>query len=461
MDAITRALAVPAASDIADFFENGSVALHLVGPDGAILHANRAELDLLGYSAEEYIGKHIAEFHSDPNVIQDILARLSRGEKLDKYPAQLRTKSGAVRHVVISSSVHFQDGEFLNTRCFTVDVTDLKLAQDKVKESEQQLRQVLDALPAAVYMTDAQGVITYYNPAAVQMAGRTPEVGEEWCVTWKLFTPDGRYLPPEECPMAIALKENRPIRGVEAVAERPDGTRTPFVPFPTPIRDSSGNLIGAINMLVDLTERKQSESRQLMLLNELNHRVKNNLQMLQSLLRTAGRETVSDEAKRVLSDASQRVSAIAAAQRVLYNPDSPSTFEADEFLSAVCVSAQQSFDKNVKIEVAPVKGKLLNDVSLPLALILNELLTNAVKHGLRGKPGIIKVSLRETGDHLQLTVTDEGSGFQVNDNQARRSSGIGLIRGLARQIDGTFSVTFEQGTQCGVTFPKTRAFSHK
>jgi two-component sensor histidine kinase len=125
------------------------------------------------------------------------------------------------------------------------------------------------------------------------------------------------------------------------------------------------------------------------------------------------------------------------------------------------VSAQQSFDKNVKIEVAPVKGKLLNDVSLPLALILNELLTNAVKHGLRGKPGIIKVSLRETGDHLQLTVTDEGSGFQVNDNQARRSSGIGLIRGLARQIDGTFSVTFEQGTQCCVTFPKTRAFSHK
>jgi PAS domain S-box-containing protein len=467
MDAITQAgpsptpLRFPAASDIEDFFENGTVALHLVGREGTILHANKAELDLLGYSAEEYIGRHIAEFHADANAIDDILARLSRGEKLDKYPAQLRTKSGVIKHVVISSSVQFKDGEFLNTRCFTVDVTELKLAQDKVNESERQLRQVLDSLPAAVYTTDAQGVITYYNPAAVQMAGRVPEVGkDEWCVTWKLFTPDGKHLPHGECPMAVALKENRPIRGVEAVAERPDGIRTPFVPFPTPIRDSSGNLVGAVNMLVDLTERKQSESRQIMLLNELNHRIKNNLQMLYSLLRTAGRETDSDEAKRVLSDASQRVSAIAAAQRVLYNPDSPSTFQADEFLSAVCVSAQQSFEKNVKIEITPVRGKLQNDISLPLALILNELLTNAVKHGLRSKPGTIKVSLNETRDDLQLNVADGGSGFQVNDGQARLSSGLGLIRALVRQIGGTFSVACESGTKCCVTFPKSRALSH-
>jgi PAS domain S-box-containing protein len=336
----------------------------------------------------------------------------------------------------------------------------LKLAQDRIDESERQLRQVLDSLPAAVYTTDAHGTITYYNPAAVQMAGRAPVIGkDEWCVTWKLFTPDGKRLPHDECPMAVALKDNRPIRGVEAVAERPDGTRVPFVPFPTPIRDSSGQLVGAVNMLVDLTERRQSESRQVMLLNELNHRIKNNLQMLHSLLRTAGRETDSEEAKRVLADASQRVFAIAAAQRVLYNPDSPSTFEADEFLSAVCESAQQSFDAGVKIEIAPVRGKLKNDISLPLALILNELLTNAVKHGLKGKPGVINVSLRETGDDLQLTVTDCGSGFNVNDAQARRSSGIGLIRAFATQIGGTFSVTCTSGTQCCVTFPKTRAIS--
>lgn len=114
------------------------------------------------------------------------------------------------------------------------------------------------AIPAAIYTTDADGKITYFNQLAVDFAGRTPVLGsDEWCVTWKLYKPDGTPLPHEQCPMAIALKEGRPIRGVEAVAERPDGTRVPFVPFPTPLRDSSGKIVGAINMLVDLSERKQ------------------------------------------------------------------------------------------------------------------------------------------------------------------------------------------------------------
>jgi PAS domain S-box-containing protein len=157
-----------------DFFENGAVALHLVGADGTILKANKAELDLLGYSAHEYIGQHIARFHDDQEAIADILARLTRGEKVDKHPARLRAKDGSLKYVEVTSSVQFQDGKFINTRCFTVDVTEVKLAQDKIKQSEVQLRQILDALPAAVYTTDAKGVITYYNPAAVQMAGRTP-----------------------------------------------------------------------------------------------------------------------------------------------------------------------------------------------------------------------------------------------------------------------------------------------
>lgn len=441
--------------DLDDFFENGAIALHLVGQDGTILKANNAELELLGYSAEEYVGQHIAKFHDDQQTIQDILARLTRGEKLDKYPARLRAKDGSIKHVLVTSSVQFRDGKFINTRCFTVDVTELKLAQDKLKESEQQFRQLLDALPAAVYTTDAKGVITYYNPAAVKMAGRTPTVGkDQWCVTWKIYTPDGKVLPHDECPMAISLKENRAVRGYEAVAERPDGIRTPFIPFPTPIRDSQGKLVGAINMLVDVSDRKQAEHRQQMLLAELNHRIKNNLQMLQSLLRTAGRESKSVEAKTVLGDASQRIAAIAAAQKLLYNPDTPHSFDAEDFLSAVCNSARLSFDKDVAIDIAPVKGKLHNDVSLPLALILNELLTNAVKHGISGNKGTVRVALRDDGDQLRLTVSDSGPGFSAEPRNGRRSSGIGLVMGLVRQIGGSFQVEARSGTHCIVSFPK-------
>lgn len=93
--------------------------------------------------------------------------------------------------------------------------------------------ELLEALPAAVYLTDNKGRITYYNNAAADLWGHRPLLGDaEWCGSWKLFWPDGTALPHDQCPMALALKEKRAIRGMEAIAERPDGTRVPFIPYP-------------------------------------------------------------------------------------------------------------------------------------------------------------------------------------------------------------------------------------
>ena len=122
--------------------------------------------------------------------------------------------------------------------------------------------ELLLALPAAIYTTDAAGRITFYNDAAAELWGVRPELGTSaFCGSWKLYWPDGTPLPHDECPMALSLKERRPIRGMEAVAERPDGTRIPFIPYPTPLFDASGTLIGAVNMLVDITERREAEQR--------------------------------------------------------------------------------------------------------------------------------------------------------------------------------------------------------
>jgi len=109
-------------------------------------------------------------------------------------------------------------------------------------------------------MTDAEGRLTFYNEAAAELWGCHPELGEsKFCGSWRLYWPDGTPLPHDECPMAIALRQRRPIRGMEAVAERPDGTRVSFVPYPTPLFDESGRLTGAVNMLVDISERRQAE----------------------------------------------------------------------------------------------------------------------------------------------------------------------------------------------------------
>jgi PAS domain S-box-containing protein len=310
-----------------------------------------------------------------------------------------------------------------------------------MRESEQRLQDLLAAVPAAIYTTDAEGRITYFNDAAVDLAGRTPTLGsDEWCVTWKLYNPDGTPLPHDQCPMAIALREGRPIRNAEAVAERPDGTRVPFIPFPTPLRDASGKVVGAINMLVDISERRQAETQQRLLLNELNHRVKNNMQILQSLLFTSMKRVKSDEAREVLDEASRRVAAMAAAQRVLYGRTDASRFDADEFLQAVCQTVRQTLQP-VRIICESASGVLSNDVAMPLSLILNELLTNAVKHGIKDRTGqAVRVGLTRTDGEFEMYVEDDGDGFDL-ESVRKGSSGLQLVFGLAGQLRGTFEVT--------------------
>ena len=108
-----------------------------------------------------------------------------------------------------------------------------------------------DQFPAPVYATDECGAIIYFNAASVEFSGRTPVVGDDhWCVSWKLQTDDGTPLPHDQCPMAVAVREGRPVRGVEAYAERPDGERTRFRPYPTPAMDPDGQVVGAVNLLV-------------------------------------------------------------------------------------------------------------------------------------------------------------------------------------------------------------------
>jgi PAS domain-containing protein len=118
----------------------------------------------------------------------------------------------------------------------------------------------LEQIPAAAYATDKNGFITYFNSSCPEFTGRAPQVGEDrWCVTWKLYTNDGIFLPHASCPMADAIHSKQPVRGVTAVAERPDGTRVAFAPLPFPIVGEDGELTGAINVLVDVTKERIAE----------------------------------------------------------------------------------------------------------------------------------------------------------------------------------------------------------
>lgn len=120
--------------------------------------------------------------------------------------------------------------------------------------------EILEVLPVAIYRTDTEGRITFYNQAAADLWGCRPGAGARWCGSSRIYKRDGSPMAPDECPMAQTMKERRPVRGVEVLLERPDGERIPCMPYPTPLFDDAGELTGGVNLLVDLRERRQTDS---------------------------------------------------------------------------------------------------------------------------------------------------------------------------------------------------------
>jgi PAS domain S-box-containing protein len=142
----------------------------------------------------------------------------------------------------------------------THDITERKAAEERLQKSERALRELLGALPAAIYVTDAAGRITYCNQSAVDLWGQSPKLGEHrWCDFAKFYHGDGTPMALNDCPTEIALKLGKIVRGKEAILERSDGTRIPIVPYPTPLCDGKGAILGVVNMTVDISERKNAE----------------------------------------------------------------------------------------------------------------------------------------------------------------------------------------------------------
>ena len=177
------------------------------------------------------------------------------------YPPD-HPRAGEVRWVAVEGTVvRNAEGRPVRLLGVTRDVTKGRIAEEGLRKREQAFRELLEALPGAVYTTDARGRVTFFNRAAVDIWGSRPRLGyTQWGGAWPLYYLDGTPMADEDSPLALALKEDRPIRDVEVIGERPDGTRVHFIPYPTPLHDESGALVGAVNMLIDITELKRTEA---------------------------------------------------------------------------------------------------------------------------------------------------------------------------------------------------------
>lgn len=244
-----------------------------------------------------------------------------------------------------------------------------------LRERERRFRELFEALPTAIYTTDAAGRITYYNDAAAELWGHRPPLGtSEWCGSWKLFWPDGTPLPHDQCPMAVALKEDRAVRGMEAAAERPDGSRVPFIPYPTPLHDEAGRLVGAVNMLVDITERKRAEEQQALLVRELHHRVKNTLATVQAIMGSTAR--VVDNIEDFKTALFGRIQSLAKTHLLLADQE-----RAIEFGDILRSELDAFDDGNGRITLGGPEVTLSSQLAVSLSMTIHELTSNAAKFG--------------------------------------------------------------------------------
>jgi two-component sensor histidine kinase len=284
---------------------------------------------------------------------------------------------------------------------------------------------LIELLPMAACACDAEGRILWFNGRAAMLWGRRPALGEA-------YVPDL---------VAGMLKTGSPVRGAEEVILRPDGTTVRVVMHVDAVRDAQGVVLGAISLMTPLSDDQNFQKKQDVMLNELNHRVKNNMQMMSALLKGAEREAATPEGRMALADAGHRIAAMVTAQQVLYDSGRGASFDARALFGAACERTGQALGIDFEIACDAISADLSNDAAIPLALIVNELLTNAAQHGMAGRAGgtvRLVFAPAEGGGHV-LSIEDEGPGFVFTPGR-KRSSGLGLVSGLARQLGGRLEV---------------------
>lgn len=248
-------------------FELLPVGVYVCNRDGLIIRYNRAAAELWGRSprpgdpAQRFCGSWRlldVEGTEIPHLECPMAAALATGNSVcDQEIVIERPDKSRIVALVSIEVLKDAKGDVAGAINVFRDHTEWHQARRALMQRKKESEAILQALQAALYTTDAEGRITFYNEAAARLWGIRPELGRDrFCGSWKLYWPDGTPLPHDECPMAIALKEKRTIAGMEAMAERPDGHRVPFLAFPTPLFDNAGELTGAVNLLVDITGRK-------------------------------------------------------------------------------------------------------------------------------------------------------------------------------------------------------------
>lgn len=469
--------------ELSDFFENAAEGIHKVGADGIILWANKAELDFLGYAPEDYIGHHIAEFHVDQDAIKDILQRLQNNETLNGYEARMRSKSGAIKYVMINSNGYEEDGKLVYTRCFTRDITEQKLNY----EAQALLAAVVESSQDAILSITLDGTVLSWNSSAERLYGYTAEemVGKS---VMAIIPPDRLD---EEYFILEKLRNGERIEHYESIRRAKNGQLIDVALTVSPVRDSQGNIIAASKVARDITEQKriQRELREALerakaasiaksdFLANMSHELRTPLNAVIGLANLLQTPSIPWEKQREFTKTLQMsaqqlldlindlldVSKLETEQMQLENIP----FQVEEILAEiVSIHAVKAKEKGIELIMLPQAGIRAGVVGDPLRFrqILMNLVSNAIKFTEQGSV-VVKTACEEQADGkmlIRIEVQDTGIGigsdkldsifnkFTQGDTSITRKfggSGLGLTitKTLTEMMGGTIQVQSSLG----------------
>ncbi len=445
-----------AAETFEDLFQNAIVALHLVSADGTILQANAKELQMLGYSPDEYIGRNIAEFHVDQATVDDMLKCLSHDEQIVQWPARLRAKDGSIRHVIVSSNARFRDGEFVNTRCFTVDITERLEAEERARrQEEQRLAATYHHAPVGIAEVDADGKILRANAQSCGLLGYSLDemIG---CSVFEVSVDQANDTDREQFRRQVAGEFDRYT--CEKRIRRKDGSHVWASITSSSVRDLDGQFLYAIRIQQDITERKRREEereerdeRERFLMREVNHRAKNMLSVVEAVANQTATRNPEDFIERF----SERIQALSANQNLLIRNEWHGV-EIDDLVRAQLAPFADLIGSRITVHGARLRLKAASAQAVGLAL--HELATNAGKYGaLSTDAGLVDVSWEMDHDTFVMSWIERG-GPPVSAPK-RRGFGTTVIETMAeRSVEGTVDLNYApSGVNWRLTCPSTNA----
>jgi len=312
---------------------------------------------------------------------------------------QFRKNTVAVNEALILSSLRQQElvdvTDALNSK-LQREITERKLVEATLHESEERYRALFEMGPVAIYSCHASGVIQDFNRRAAELWGREPALADNndrFCGSYKMFRPDGRHVPHEQCPMADVLSGAIPeARDVEVHIERPDGTRIAALVNIRPVKNQRGEITGAINSFVDITERKHHEEQQELLLKEMDHRVKNLFAIVGGMVTLSARSAITP--KELAATVQGRLGALASAHQLIRPGHSgaeatkPET-TLDELIRKVLspYAGPAGTGDSIRTEIDGPEIAVGAEAATSFALFMHELATNAAKYGALSVPG--------------------------------------------------------------------------